>query len=365
LPATTDIAVLSLGTTPGLRRTDEAFAAQVRAAGAACDLVPVTIGKLARLRRRDTITDLIEASAARRAASGIHARAIVFSSVTATYFQRRPAVPYAVRFDAPAALNRPGAAGAWQRAFERRALSGATLLLPLSHAAARAIPSGLATAARDGRGGAPGPEVVVVPVPVAEIDAAGFGREPERDIDAATHGRWPRKRALELVCAAWSEARPPDGRLVVGGLTAQQGRRWLRRCGIPEPPGVEWVGELPRARWLELVARARVFVSGSRWEGHGIAHLEALGLGTPLATVPSAGPYEALPLARELAPDLVAAQVSAPALARALRAGLAMEGTARADYARRARALLAPYREETVRRIVADQVLPALGVGTR
>jgi glycosyltransferase involved in cell wall biosynthesis len=349
-----DIAVLSLGTTPGLRRTDEAFTAQVRESGASCELVPVTIGPLARLRRRDTITDLIEASAARRAARGIDARAIVFSTVTATYFQR-PSVPYAVRFDAPATLNRPGWAGAWQRACERRALNGARLLLPLSRAAADALPPALTAGARSD--GGPPPRVVTLPVPVEELDPA-----PVRDIDAIAHARWPERRGLDLLCAAWADARSGDERLVIGGLTRTQGLRWLARASVAEPHGVDWVGELPRSRWLELVARSRLFVAASRYEGHGIAQLEALAAGTTLVTAPSAGPCEALPLARELAPELVAAGVSRSALAEALRAGLSRDERARERYAERARALLAPYREESVRRIVATEVLPALGI---
>ncbi|MEA2404621.1 MAG: hypothetical protein QOE08_1268, partial [Thermoleophilaceae bacterium] len=110
-----DIALVSLGTTPGLMRSDASFAALVRAAGASCEVVPIHLGGIAnRLRRHVTITDLVEALAARRSARGIEARAVVFSTVTTAMLQR-PRVPYAVRFDAPAALNRQGPSGAWQR----------------------------------------------------------------------------------------------------------------------------------------------------------------------------------------------------------------------------------------------------------
>jgi glycosyltransferase involved in cell wall biosynthesis len=110
------------------------------------------------------------------------------------------------------------------------------------------------------------------------------------------------------------------------------------------------------------VGRARTFVNASRWEDFGLAQLEALSAGTPLVTVPSPGPYEALPLARKLAPELVAADVSAPALVEALRAGLALPADAVTRYGQRARELLAPYREDVLVRVVAGEVLPTLGV---
>jgi glycosyltransferase involved in cell wall biosynthesis len=127
------------------------------------------------------------------------------------------------------------------------------------------------------------------------------------------------------------------------------------RRGIPEPPGIEWVGALPRDAWLERVARARVFVNASRREDHGLAQLEALALGTPLVTVPSPGAYEALPIARRLAPELVSDD-----LAAAIEAGLRLPD--REGYARRASEAMRPYRREAVRAIVADQVAPALGL---
>ena len=54
-----DIALVSLGTTPGLRRSDEAFAALVRRAGATCAIVPVRIGASGGLRRHAALTDLV------------------------------------------------------------------------------------------------------------------------------------------------------------------------------------------------------------------------------------------------------------------------------------------------------------------
>ena len=338
-----DIALVSLGTTMGWRRADEGFAELVREAGASCQVVPVRIGVAGRLRRNMALTDLVEARAARRSAVGIRARAVVYSSVTAALLQR-PAGPYAVRFDTIAALNRPGLGGAWQRSREKRVLAGARLLLPWSDTAG--------SAARAVLGG--GPPAAVVPPPVPELEPCA-----ERDLDAVAYAGNPDKRGLDLLCEAWPAA-PEGARLVVGGIDAEAARRFLRRRGVPEPGGVEWAGPLPPERWLDTVARARLFVNASRYEDWGLAQMEALAAGVPLATLPTPGPNVALPLARRLGPELVASELGAEPLARAVRAGLSLDDGARAAYAARARELLAPYRREAAARVVRDEVVPAL-----
>jgi glycosyltransferase involved in cell wall biosynthesis len=329
---TVDIGLVSLGTTPGLRRADAALADQVRAAGASCRVVQVRIGAAGALRRNAAVTDLVEGLAARRAARGLDARAVIFSTVTASLLQRTPAVPWAVRFDSTAALNRPGASGAWQRAREREVLSRAPLLLPWGDEIAHAT------------GG------IVVRVPVDEVAPAAH-----RDIDAIAYAGYPHKRGLDVLCEAWGKAARPGERLVIGGIERERGMEWLSRQGLEEPAGVEWRGLVAREEWLTLVARSRVFVNASRREDHGLAQLEALAAGCALVTVPSAGPYEALPLARALAPELVSQD-----LAPALRAGL--DRAEPEAYAAHARELLGPFRAGVVERVVAGSVLPALGI---
>jgi glycosyltransferase involved in cell wall biosynthesis len=329
---TVDIGLVSLGTTPGLRRADAALADQVRAAGASCRVVQVRIGAAGALRRNAAVTDLVEGLAARRAARGLDARAVIFSTVTASLLQRTPAVPWAVRFDSTAALNRPGASGAWQRAREREVLSRAPLLLPWGDEIAHAT------------GG------IVVRVPVDEVAPAAH-----RDIDAIAYAGYPHKRGLDVLCEAWGKAARPGERLVIGGIERERGMEWLSRQGLEEPAGVEWRGLVAREEWLTLVARSRVFVNASRREDHGLAQLEALAAGCALVTVPSAGPYEALPLARALAPELVSQD-----LAPALRAGLDLAEPE--AYAVHARELLGPFRAGVVERVVAGSVLPALGI---
>jgi hypothetical protein len=339
-----DIALVSLRTTPGLERSDEAFAELVRRAGATCRVVPVRIGVTGRLRRGAALTDLVEAAAARRSIAGVDAHAVVYSAITTALLQR-PRVPYGIRFDAVAALNRPGPGGAWQRRRERAVLDRADVLMPVSRGAADAV--------RGAR-----PPCVRVPIPIEPIAGAA-----ERDVDAVAYAGDPRKRGLELLCAAWAQAAPSGARLVIGGIDREAGTRWLRRHGVPEPRGVEWTGALPRERWLGVVRRARVFVNASRWEDFGIAPMEALAAGALLATVPTPGSFEALPLARELAPSLVAAGVAVAPLDLAIRAALALGEGEVARYRERALELLAPYREEAVAEAVAREVLPALGVG--
>ena len=69
-------------------------------------------------------------------------RAVLYSSTTAALLAPRPG---AIRFDAPAAGNRPGRHGIWQRPVERRRMRDAPLLVPWSE-------GGLAEAPRPARG---------------------------------------------------------------------------------------------------------------------------------------------------------------------------------------------------------------------
>ena len=337
LSARVDVALLSLGTTLGLRRADDALAELLEAAGLSCRVVRVRFGATARLRRQITVIDLVEGLAARRAARATRdARAVIVSRATTALLLERPQVPWAVRFDSPTALNRPGWSGAWQRARERRVFAAADVLLPYGETSARAAAAV-----------APGARMIPLPVPIEGRPADAVGDE------VLAHGGWLWKRGIDVLCAAWNAA-PPPGRLVIGGADRAAGLAWLERCGVPEPPNVEWAGEVPHEQWLQRVARARAFVNASRREDYGQSQLEALAAGTPLVTVPSPGAYEALPIARRLAPGLVSDDLTS-----ALRA---LEHLDRDDYARRAAAEMAPYRREAVLSVVRDQLTIALGL---
>jgi hypothetical protein len=98
-------------------------------------------------------------------------------------------------------------------------------------------------------------------------------------------------------------------------------------------------------------------VNASRREDYGISQLEALAAGAALVTVPSPGPYEALPIARRLAADLVNDD-----LATALAAGLVRGDAELGDYRKRAARELEPYRPAAVQAAVTERVIPALGL---
>lgn len=340
MPGPPDIALISLGTTPGLRRADAAFKDAADAAGVDCQLIPVRIGAAAKLRRQITATDLVEAQAARAAARDVRARAIVYSTVTAALL-RQPSAPYAIRFDSPAALNRPGAAGAWQRRAERLAMASARALLPWGDVAKAALPPPLAAKA------------IALHVPVEPT-----ANPAERTIDVLAYAGYPQKRGLDLLVRAWNEV-GHGRRLVVAGIDRERAEAWLRPREVPVPPGVDFVGLLERDEWETLLGRTRVFVNASRREDHGLSQLEALAAGAMLVTVPSVGTYEALPIARRLEPRFVSTAIDAYPLARALRAAFEADP---GDYGERARRELAPYSPAAVQLVFETEVLAALGL---
>jgi hypothetical protein len=316
-----DVLLVSLGGTTGLREADAELAASMRRAGAAVATVSAV-----RVREWRTLAliELAWARSARRAArAGIaeHApRAIVYSSSTAALLAPAPG---AIRFDAPAAGNRPGRHGVWQRPAEARRMAAAPLLVPWS-------PGGLAEAP------SPRADAVVVPVPVEPSGPPS----PERDVAAITYGANPAKKGLDRVLAAWRGVRRDDEELLVAGLAAD------------DEPGVRFLGALPRDEYRALLRRARVFVTAPRREDYGIAQLEALADGCALVTTPSPGPYAALPLARGLDPRLVTGDLG-PAVRAALDAPAP-------GYAARAAEALAPYRRAGVDAVVRDALLPRL-----
>lgn len=349
---TPDIALISLGTTPGLRTADRAFVEMAEKAGLSCELVDVGIGKAGKARRQSTITDYVEARAARNAASGVKAGVIVYSTVTAALMQR-PRGRYAVRFDSPAADNRPGAAGTWSRRREARVLAGADLLLPWGNAALEMIPA-------EARGV---PALALhVPIeggPSAERSASIAGTE-ERDIDVLAYAGHPEKRGLDVLIQAWqTSGLHMSKRLRITGIERERALEFLKKKKLSEPMGIEWSGLLEPGQFRYTLSRTRVFANASRREDHGLSQLEALAAGAALVTVASEGPYEALPIATKLDSRLVSPTVTSQALAFALRAGFQVD---LADYSARAAELLRPYRRESIQRVFEERMLPALGL---
>jgi len=316
-----DVLLVSLGGTTGLREADAELAGAMRRAGASVAVAPV-----ARVREWRTMAgiDLAWALAARRVAAAAltvwRPRAVLYSTTTAALLGP---VAGAIRFDAPAAGNRPARHGVWQRPVERRRLASAPLLVPWS-------PGGLAEAPR------PHADAVVVPVGVAPSGPV----DGPREIAAVTYGANPEKKGLDRVLAAWRAARRPGETLVVAGLDSA------------DEDGIRFAGHLERSAYRALLRRAQLFVTAPRREDYGIAQLEALADGCRLVTNAAPGPYAALPLARALDPRLVGDD-----LAGAIRAGL---DAPLPDYAEAARAALAPYAPAAVDAVVADALLPRL-----
>jgi glycosyltransferase involved in cell wall biosynthesis len=317
-----EILIVSLGSTWGLRAADAELAGALERADAS---VAVVAAAAPREVRTLALTDLVWARAARRAAQrGIaehRPRAIVYATVTAALLWPRPG---AIRYDAPAAANRPGRHGLWQRPLERRRLRAAPLLVPQAPGTLAESPS-------------PHAPAVVVAIPVEPSGPPA----PQRDVAAITYAANPEKKGLDRVVAAWAAVRREGEELVVSGTMR-----------VPRVAGVRAAGPLDPAAYRSLLRRARVFVTAPRREDYGVAQLEALADGCLLVTTPAPGPYAALPLARALDARLVADD-----LAPALRAALDDPAP---DYAQRALQAVAPYRRAAVDAVVRDALLPRL-----
>jgi hypothetical protein len=337
-----DVLIVSLGSTSGLRTADDELRDSLTRAGASVAMTrPAPPPELPTMM----LTDLMWARATRSAANGmlrgrrLHSSgAVLYSTTTAAMLWPTPG---AIRFDAPAAANRPGRHGLWQRPLEQRRLRRAPLLLPWSEGALREAPP----AARQGD------RALVLPVPVEPSGSPA----PVRDIAAITYAANPAKKGLDRVLSAWrrlwsEHGSDPSLELVVAGASAHE----LHRAGLLRAgeQGVRIVGSLPAEDYRALVRRARVFVCAPRREDYGIAQLEALADGCALVTTPAPGAYAALPIARALDPRLVGED-----LVPALRAAL---DDPPADYAVRARQALNPFRREAVDRLVAEELLPRL-----
>src|SRR3954451_11820936 len=331
--ATTDVLLVSLGSTGGLRAADAELRGAFERAGAR---VAVATAAPQRDVRTMALTGLWWARAARAAPAAVlrerRPRAVLYSTTTAALLWPAPG---AIRFDAPAAANRPGRHGVWQRPLERRRLREAPLLVPWAAGSLSETP-------------APHAPAVVVPIPVEP--SAPPGTPTTRDSAAITYGANPEKKGLDRVLAAWALARRDGEELVVAGTDR-----------VPPAPGVRNAGRLPPEQYRALLRRARVFVIAPRREDYGIAQLEALADGCAVVTTRAPGPYAALPLAAALDPRLVA-EPDAGAPARAIRT--ALDDAAR-DYAERALDAIAPFRVAAVDRTVAEELLPRLLGGSR
>jgi glycosyltransferase involved in cell wall biosynthesis len=343
-----DVLIVSLGSTGGLRAVDEELLGSLRRAGVTAEIVATAPQPPTRtLMLTDLRWALAARCAARDALARTNPRALIYSSTTAALLWPRAG---AIRFDAPAAGNRPGRHGLWQRPLERRRLREAPLLLPQSEGALREIPASVRKmlGSRD---------ALVLPVPV---EPSGPHPRPgathgggqigvRRDIAAVTYAANPAKKGLDILLNAWRQIRREGEELHVTGVTEGE----LRALGFEVPAdGVLVTDTLAHGDYRALLRRARVYVCAARREDYGIAQLEALADGCMLVTTPSPGPYVALPVARELDGRLVGEDIG-PALRAAL-------DDPAANYVERAARLLAPFSREEVDRQIAEELLPRL-----
>jgi hypothetical protein len=351
-----DVLIVSLGSTGGLRAVDEELAGSLRRAGATVAIASPDPPSSARTLM---LTDLRWARAARIAAvaelARTRPRALIYSTTTAALLWPRVG---AIRFDAPAAGNRAGRHGLWQRPLERRRLHEAPLLLPQSEGALEEIPARVRQSLDPGHAlvlpvpvepsmpierSGEAPTLIEPSVPVEQSGASG------RDIAAITYAANPAKKGLDVVLGAWQAAHRPGEELFVVGVEEER----LRGLGYALPAeGVRVTGMLGPAAYRALLRRARIFVCAARREDYGIAQLEALADGCILVSTASPGPYVALPIARELDQRLIGDDLS-----RALRTAL---DDPVPDYALRALRALMPLGRKEVDRLIAEQLLPRL-----
>lgn len=347
MTARTDVLLLSLGTTRGLRIADGQLACMLREAGASVVVVATRIGLTDRLRRGYPVNDLVEALAARRALDGgmrrLAPRAVVLSTTTAALLADPLPVPFAVWLDSPARLNRPGARNGVLHLLERRQLARARLVLVLSPQAAAELPPGAAPAV-----------VVAPPLPAAAP------RDGTRDPLVVAYTPDPKAKDLELVCRAWALVPAHGARMVVTGIAPDRARAFLERRGVPLPRDVELAGMLSQHEFGRLLDRARAFLSAARWEDFGQAPLQALERGAVLVSAPAGGPFPALAIAAQIGPGFVAADRTPGSVAGALDAALRAGDPELAAYRAAARELLAQYRPATQVRRLRDEVLPRL-----
>jgi len=277
-------------------------------------------------------------------------RAIVYSTPQSTMLQpaARLVGATAVRFDVPAARNRRGLGTSFLHRLERRSLRKVRLLLPI----------GMAPAAYQHIPAVETP-MVALPIPIDRPRDIRNDRN-DREALAVTYAGNPLKKGLDFAARAWTAARPAGWRLVVTGIEEEAGRAFLRRRGVEDVEDIKWAGVVEPEPYRHLLEQAAVFLSASRYEDYGLAQLEALAAGALLVTAPSDGAYEALAYAREIDGRLVAADLSAQALARALRAAFELGAPERTEYRRRARELTEGHSREELQSRLEKDVLPIL-----
>jgi hypothetical protein len=344
-----DVLIVRAGTTLGHLYSESELVSAVEATGATVAIASPDYTIARKFRFAYPFIDFAEAAAmtlaVRRAVRHQRPRAVIYPTSLSVLFEPTERLARsAVRFDALAIENRPGARNALQHHLERRALRSVRVLLPFSTRLSRSRRDRLPLSAK----------IVSLPTPIssrAELSA-------QRSRDVLSYAANPTKRGLDVVVRAWELASLRDRRLMVAGVDERTARAFLR--STPIPSSISWLGTIPHERFRDLTSSVDIFLAAARYEDYGIAPLEALTDGALLVTVPSEGPFEALQLARTLRPDLVARDCSPRALATALRYADAISPEDAIEYRRQAYRMSEPYGREAFRRAIAERVLPLL-----
>jgi Glycosyl transferases group 1 len=324
--------VVTCGTTRGLRHAEQDLVAGLSRLDLRIGVSVPAYSSSRILRAAHPLLDLAEAWSISRAVASATKdtlpSVIIYPTSLSTIFEPKVRLRTAiVRYDALASENRRGARNLPLRLLERRSLSRAKALAPWSLRRTEGATSSRLP-----------PKISFPPT----VDA--YETKESRRQMMVCYGSNPHKKGLDIVVEAWGRAcLPVPWKLHIGGISARAGRSWLSRRKVTEPAGIVWAGELEAKSYRGLTSAAAAVIAGSRFEDFGIAQLEALADGAVLVTVPSAGPYEALSIARGLDPHTVAANLSPEDLADAIRYAASMSASALLTYQRRASAEVAQY----------------------
>ena len=315
--AGTDVLLVSLGGTAGLRAADDELAGALRRAGASVAVARVDARRAS--VRTFALTDLAWALPARARGARGDARTRAPRAIVYSTTHRRAALAGAGRDP----LRRAGGRQPARPPRDLAAPGGAPALRGRAAARCRGARARWPRRLRRAR------PALVVPVPVARSGPAGRARHRGDHLR-----REPATRRASTACSPPGARRGAPGEtLVVAG----------RRAGATRTASATRACSRRPSTARCCAARAS-FVTAPRREDYGIAQLEALADGCLLVTTAAPGPYAALPLARALDPRLVGDD-----LAAAMRTALDDPSP---GYAERARAALAPWTPAAVDAVV-------------
>lgn len=301
-------------------------------------------------RLQSPATDLYESACYTALASSalrrVRPRAILYSSTQAALLQPRRPIPEAVWIDGSVALTRPGRRNLPLRALEsvRQRRLDLAMAMCMRHAEALTAPLRAK-------------ESLVLHAPI-DRSAGRCAPLPEglRPPYGVMYAADPFKKGLDLAIEAWSLTGTSTP-LVISGITEAQAHEFL---GHRPPDNVRVIGPRPPAVHRNLVRQAAVYVSASRREEYGTSQMEAFADLIPVAAVPSLGLVEPVAVARTVCPELLASEISAPALAESIRRALAMTPSALAAYRAAATRVMADYSYRAFRLRLAEEILPRL-----